>query len=84
MGPNLKKWLRAQLLHELKEARNGLRESKCLHKEYARRNRGEDGWSLRFESQKPGIWYQEQELEKSIKQDKAELEFLRRCLEEIK
>ena len=77
MGPNLKKWLRAQLLHELKEARNGLRESKCLHKEYARRNRGEDGW-------KPGIWYQEQEFEKSIKQDKAELEFLRRCLEELK
>ena len=42
MGPNLKKWLRAQLLQELNEA------------------------------------------EKSIKQDKAELEFLRKCLGEIK
>jgi len=76
MGPNVKEWLRAQLKADLKEARDSLREQRLLHKEYAKRNRGEGGW-------KPGIWYQEQELEKSIPQARSKIGFLRKAIEEL-
>lgn len=76
MGPELKKWLKRQVTEEAQQILDDLQESRQLHKEYAKRNRGEDGYP-------PGIWYQEQQIEHGIRRKENELAFLARVINEL-
>jgi hypothetical protein len=70
-------WLLRKAEKDFAKAKKVYRENKRLHAEYARRNRGEDGW-------RPGIWYQEQEISEALPTLKAEMEFLRSVVRDLK